>query len=162
MKREILFKAQRTDGKGWVEGLPKQTIQELSEEGIIHSIGGFEHVFDVDPETVCQYTGLKDGTKWDQLPTGEKATFLRQWNEKENRNNIPDDWNGRKIFEGDLIKGRSSSIFSLNEEIIHEVIYASSARFHASGTTFENLQEYIEYCDIKCEVKGNIHDKDSN
>lgn len=60
MRREILFRAKKeTDGK-WVEGLPNY----CSDNGSItkfetygpHSSG----VYTVDPDTICQYTGLTD------------------------------------------------------------------------------------------------------
>jgi uncharacterized phage protein (TIGR01671 family) len=56
MKREILFKARRADGEGWVEGnlLNLSTIGEVGEE-----LSHYKYST-VDPDTVCQYTGLKD------------------------------------------------------------------------------------------------------
>lgn len=65
--REIEFRGLRTDGKGWVYGVP-YFIQEEEKCFIINNcqslkltqddstFGGFE----VIPETVGQYTGLKD------------------------------------------------------------------------------------------------------
>jgi len=63
MKREILFKAKRADGEGWVEGsYVKGRVWKAGEEPkdycTIHQI--LLGVHEVDPETVCQYTGLKD------------------------------------------------------------------------------------------------------
>jgi hypothetical protein len=56
MKREILFKARRADGKGWVEGFYTQNHKSW--------IGGFAFgsYFPTEaiPETVCQYTGLDE------------------------------------------------------------------------------------------------------
>ena len=74
MTREILFKAQRLDNGEWVEGnivdvpedadfmpgayiLPRLVSARADSptKGIM--LGGF---FEVDPSTVCQYTGLTD------------------------------------------------------------------------------------------------------
>jgi uncharacterized phage protein (TIGR01671 family) len=60
MKREILFKARRADGKGWVKG---GLITCPTEIWILPS--GWElsiilEKVEVLPATVCQYTGLKD------------------------------------------------------------------------------------------------------
>ena len=66
MKREILYKAIRIDNGGWVYG--NVTIDCNGNATIWHPLktplGGFQR-FDVDPDTVCQYTGMKDkhGTK---------------------------------------------------------------------------------------------------
>lgn len=60
--------------------------------------------YDVLPETVCQYTGINDGTKWRDLSKREKEKFLSEWNHKEGRQNTKEDWNGRKIFEGDIVR----------------------------------------------------------
>lgn len=63
--REILFKAKRTDNGGWVEGAVLQTedgecyiatscLVSGKDEPIMVSAG------EVDPETLCQYTGRLD------------------------------------------------------------------------------------------------------
>lgn len=70
-------------------------IKEFSDGGI--SFG------DVDPETVCQYTELNDNTRWEQLSEDEKEKFLSEWNYEESRQNIKEDWNGKKIFENDIV-----------------------------------------------------------
>lgn len=76
--REILFRAKRADNGEWVEGYYiyhiKRTICPIGDsvkpEDEQHVImqDGFSDwnmprntvVFDIDPENVCQYTGLKD------------------------------------------------------------------------------------------------------
>lgn len=60
MNREILFKAKRTDNGEWVEGLPGYDIN-----GKITEIEVYKKVFDcriyeIDPNTLCQFTGLTD------------------------------------------------------------------------------------------------------
>ena len=67
--REILFKAKRTENGEWAEGyyyeskisgcyilMPKLNVRK--KDGII--IGDSFDVYEVDPETVCQYTCLTD------------------------------------------------------------------------------------------------------
>lgn len=65
--REILFKAKRLDTGEWVEGTVSKGFSIIDN---FNSIGHYidfwdEHIecfnrLEVDPNTVCQYTGLKD------------------------------------------------------------------------------------------------------
>ena len=56
MKPEnIKFKAKRLDGKGWIEGTP------ICINGKPYGIMiGEKESPDIDPSTICQFTGLKD------------------------------------------------------------------------------------------------------
>lgn len=70
--REILFKAKRKDNGEWVEGdlikndntffpmvLIGRLVMSREEYMGLLCLDGYE-LYEVDPETVCQYTGLKD------------------------------------------------------------------------------------------------------
>lgn len=102
--REILFRGKRTDNDEWAEGLPSYDIDGNLKE--IEVYRGFCdcNIFEVDPGTICQYTGFTDNTKWEALSEDEKQEFLSEWNCKENRKNTKEDWDGRKIFENDIIE----------------------------------------------------------
>jgi uncharacterized phage protein (TIGR01671 family) len=137
MKREIKFKAQRLDGKGWVVGqlayffdsektpyiMPNCYFgtRELGEyddddDPILSdeiALGGF---IAVNPETVCQFTGLLD--KY-----------------------------GKEIFEGDIVNG-------------DYVIEFSDGCFWACCMSEEDnnlLFDFAEESEI--ELTSNIHDK---
>ena len=62
--REILFRAKRIDNGEWVEGQYAFILNPLTESGepIKHLICNGTNIFndEIDPETLCQYTGLKD------------------------------------------------------------------------------------------------------
>ena len=55
--REILFRGKRIDNGEWVKGMPCSDLKG-GVDSIQSNIGG--GIFDVIPETVGQYTGLKD------------------------------------------------------------------------------------------------------
>lgn len=59
--REILFKAKRIDNGDWVEGnyITDEQDKEKAYIGYIFGIEDFD-IVEVNPETLCQYTGLKD------------------------------------------------------------------------------------------------------
>lgn len=68
--REILFKAKRKDwrnlpkGEWWVEGyyVKYQPCASISEYvyGIVPAYASALYIIEIDPTTLCQYTGLKD------------------------------------------------------------------------------------------------------
>lgn len=64
MNREILFKAKRIDNGEWVEGQYAYITNPLTEDGkpIKHLICNGTNIFNdlIDPDTLCQYTGLTD------------------------------------------------------------------------------------------------------
>lgn len=89
--REILFKAKRIDNGEWVEGQYVYITNPLTEDGkpIKHLICNGTNIFNdlIDPDTLCQYTGLtdKDGKKiWEndivELPD-EEGYFTCEWEE---------------------------------------------------------------------------------
>ena len=75
MGREILFRAKRIDNEEWVEGC--LLIDYVSGQYFIHASGNSVNEsdkvnedgylkffsFEIDPKTICQYTGLIDETE---------------------------------------------------------------------------------------------------
>lgn len=110
MNRENLFKAKR---EGWEE-LPKE--KRWVEGDLLHTkydnivlIRDFEgQLFRCDGNTVCQFTGLHDNTKWEELTKAEKESFLSGWNYKKGRKNKVEDWEGKKIWENDILIGHGN------------------------------------------------------
>lgn len=65
--REMLFKAKSKDDEKWVEGYYVKLIWPaedfhgiIPENTIMFSDNTVDVIFEIDPETLCQYTGLRD------------------------------------------------------------------------------------------------------
>lgn len=61
--REILFKAKRKDNGEWIEGYYYKRIQGSKVVDAIEKYNGnIESIeyYEIDPETICQFTGLLD------------------------------------------------------------------------------------------------------
>ena len=62
--REILFKAKRIDNGEWVEGYYVHADETLCKSDVHVIFDGYDlsvaEENEVDPETICQYTGLTD------------------------------------------------------------------------------------------------------
>lgn len=114
MSREILFKGKHKEYDEWVEG---DLIHEPFGECIQFIKNKCRSKVKIKPESVCQYTGLNDSTKWEELSEEEKRNFLSKWNQEKGRYCIKEDWNGRKIFEGDIISFSHSRIKKEEDEL---------------------------------------------
>ena len=120
--RNILFKAKTCNGK-WVQGL----LAHKDNKWYISNKEGIPFAFEVIPETIGQYTGLKDknGTKiWEN-------DIVRH----------EDLSNGRYIFIEQPMKN-SSIVFNRNESKFERSdgrgLYKSNTRLEVVGNIFDN------------------------
>ena len=150
--REILFRAERTDGGEWVYGYPVGWQNEEGDISIVDSRFGAcidesgnlmmleaPFVAKVDPATIGQYTGLTDK-------------------------------NGKKIFEGDIVECVSWNEFFSDGfgKPIEALRRKMEVAFHNGAFRMKESYPYgIEptYWDLifngDIEVIGNIHDKEA-
>lgn len=101
--REILFKAKRLDNGAWVEGslitYKDGTAFICCEDYIPDVLNKYE----VDPSTVCEYTGLKDKNgkrifEGDNVyDPHENSIYTVEWNENNAIFQMAHDWHRRSI-----------------------------------------------------------------
>lgn len=148
--REILFRAKRiTDNQcvyGGIAIAPDETVIILTKEEQI--------VWNVIPETVGQFTGLYDKTRFEDATTQQREYAVNIASKK--GTDPKDEWKGVKIFEGDILgcnEPNSGEYYVTSFEInpIYGIFLNNdSLRFELS------LYEYTMPYNIK--VIGNIHD----
>lgn len=104
--REFLFRGKWIGNQTWEEGYYVHIRDDFKDKeshriysGTAETYCGefYEDFFEVDPETVGQWTGMYDNTKWEDLTEKEREEFTRN-------GNFPSEWNGKKIFEGDICR----------------------------------------------------------
>jgi len=159
MGREILFRAKRKDNGEWVEGYYIYCRKRHYILPVLNTTIGYDEREDewieIDPDTICQYTGLNDNTKWEKLTEAEKESFLSDWNYKKGRKNKVEDWNGRKIWENDICEMVYDGTM-----YVYVVVWDKSELDFKGTNGKENYKDNFEY--LKCldeiTVIGDIFD----
>lgn len=152
MQREIKFRGISIDTGEFVYGYYVERKEPHDKcQKIYDSLNGTWH--DVRPETVGQYIGLKDNTKWEKLTEKERAEWVQI------KGNFPSEWKGKAIYEGEIFNCIYHSDGCVNHVFI--VSYSSEAtKFYLSrrGDSCQQpavrqiIRDVARYCSI-----GNIH-----
>ena len=149
--KEIKFRGKRVDNGEWVEGF---YVKLDNTYFIIEPVDSNMHGYlwhKVIPETVGQFTGLYDNTKWADMSENERE----QWTLK---GNMPSEWKGREIFEGDIVK-----IADFEKNYIVKFTDGCFNLYHfpnsMNGAKWGTIYRLIEIGKYLFEVIGNIHDK---
>lgn len=82
---------------GFDEKVARKMYGRKFNRAINSFLSGDDYYWRSDGFDLMQSTGLKDATKWDQLSSEEQGKWLGSGKTKE-------EWNGREIFEGDIIR----------------------------------------------------------
>lgn len=145
--REILFRAKRIDNGEWVEGQYAFILNPLTESGepIKHLICNGTNIFndEIDPETLCQYTELKDknGNRiWENDIVSCEHEKYPDDNPSEVYPLLPESIKYTRNYAVEFINTGSSYGYRLRNKSIH---------FMLTGNVIQNH---------KIEVVGNIFD----
>lgn len=180
MMREILFRGQtrRKGQKVWMDGTPVESNWVYG--GVLQGTGDYSIIYGwndpddkrganlgkhvVYTDTLGQFTGLHDSTKWEDLTDSEKLDFYHQHYIGEDGMSVKfqkfDDvkhlWKGKKIFEGDIV--RHYNMVDVGQPDRFEL---GLVRWNGKNSWFERTS-FPAACFINdtCvyEVIGNIHD----
>ena len=159
MMREIKFRG-KTANCEWVYG--SLVSSDNIEPAIYFEVGkGSVKTFDfvyVKPETVGQFTGLHDATKWEDLTDAERDEWIKAGHTKE-------EWKGRRVFEGDIYTAFGNGKYEIrfiNGSFCGGLLSGDDSIFAPLGWDSlegdEDLYLSNELFKIM-EIIGNIHDQ---
>jgi len=143
--REIIFRGKRIDNGEWVFG---NLAIDFDGNCIIFTgdIADYyaQILHEVNPESVGQFTGLYDATKWEELTNDEQASWLATKKTRE-------EWKGKEIYENDIVR-----VYSNNDiQFIDIIEYQGS--FFAPRYSCQTMETLL-HIGVTFKVIGNITD----
>jgi hypothetical protein len=148
MNRTIKFRAQRKGDYEWIYG--NYFYQENKHHIFINMGLNIGLRFEVIPETVSQFTGLYDATKWEDLTETERDEWTLE-------GNMPSQWKGKEIYKNDIVEFNKTS----GETYVGKIIYKTRrVGFEVSVSNVGEFSFYTAFGDTCPDIKviGNIHD----
>ena len=130
--RELLFKGKTIGPNGvWVKGNGVLHSKNHSYSWIVRIVNGAADLIPVVPETVCQYSGLRDDKRTEEYPKGQR------------------------MFEGDVVTG----LFSFGMSIYAVVAFQDGAfGLEWYSGSVKRFTAFTSICNASYEVLGNIFD----
>jgi len=96
--REIKFKAwyagNEKENGGWIQGFNMVNFHSYYNKGSEPNIYRYSKEWKLSEISLCQFTGLYDCTKWEELSEKNRSVVKKE------------EWNGFPIYEGDILKIR--------------------------------------------------------
>lgn len=111
---------------------------------------------EVHTDTIGRFTGLTDTTKWDELTEEEQKFWLK--------NHTAEEWTGKFIFEGDIVRGVGLASFRVGVIVWVEKIASFCFRYKwrsdPVNQDWSSASWYLDQCTDTTSVKiiGNIYD----
>ena len=156
--REIIFRGlgkEPSYGCPWVYGLPAYVLSEYEIEGI--AVAPYSQPCPIQDGTLGQYTGLHDSTTWESLSEEDQKIWIEDgW--------VPSQWEGRMIFEGDIVKYDLSFKFKGSEKYPTSALVVEwnpdncaflLSRYWDNGELYYSIKLSCQEALLK--VIGNIH-----
>lgn len=154
--RTIIFRAKSIDTNDWVYGDLRQgnmgtrIIEEVETPPTMSDpCGGVETLYhEVNRETVGQFTGLYDNTKWEELTCEEQQEFMERYHLH------PEDWKGKEIYEGDILGFTTKREWGYQKDGIEIALPVVFNRYNPDDCTVsEYMGFWVEY---SSECRGSI------
>lgn len=178
--REVLYRAKTACGN-WVEGFlvvcedlsggdQSNACYIIDADTAYYGHCEFDGVSRVIPETVGQFTGLYDDTKWEELTDTEKKDFYDSVKSEdgitikyESVEKVKRLWKGKKIFEGDYVihkidEGTEDEITCIEYVGFMDGSFGFFDHIVGESPTKDTFTPF-EYCILEnTTFCGNIHD----
>ena len=157
--REIIFRGKSIETGKWVYGdlhqgyMGTRIIEELETPPTMSDpCGGIETLCHaVNSETIGQFTGLYDSTKWDDLTYEEQIEFMERYHLH------PEDWKGKEIYEGDIVQlDYITTIGKHRIGLLFEIKWCTQEGCWVGWDGFS--ENTIQQTNKMFVVKGNIYD----